>query len=341
MLVAIFKVNNLGDNIVFLPVIEELCRVDPSIEVLLFTTPIAISLYRNCSNIVHVVPIQRWEMKGAWKNPPIFLRLIKKLHQSRPAASLLSYDQGSVPHFLARCCGGRFRVGSAHINIRLPHGLTHQVLFQPGESVADWNWEMGRTLSRVLGLAGWSSHPPPPKLDHLIKEKRRTFGRPTVLIHPGASREYQRWPIQFFFETAELLLPKFDVRWIESTGMQTPRLHPEIMRVTTNDIEDLVTEISNADLFLGNNSGPMHIASALSIPSVVVTGPSFPGWDPVWHREKCVVLRRNDIHCQPCDSMEYSPDKCMNEMSPLACLKKWDPGIVAQLCSEQLRKHAL
>jgi len=83
----------------------------------------------------------------------------------------------------------------------------------------------------------------------------------------------------------------------------------------------------------------MHIASALGVPTLVLTGPTLKAWDPAWHRERCVVLRRPELPCQPCDRLDGAPNTCLNRREPLACLRRWSPEEIAEHCRTLLRQE--
>jgi len=147
-----------------------------------------------------------------------------------------------------------------------------------------------------------------------------------IVIHPGASREYQRWPLRHFIALANRLSETYPVRWIaqgEDAGLSSA-----VQRVKTSKLDDLVRVLAGAKLFIGNNSGPMHIASALGIPGVILIGPSSPRWDPVWYRERFELLREPLVSCQPCDSATSPVNRCVNTLTPMACLNRWNVDAV-------------
>ncbi len=341
MEIALFKVNQLGDNVVFLPVVEELRRLAPDLGITLFTSPVAAPLFEGCLPRERIVAVERKAFNGAWHQPLLFASLLRQLQRKAVEASLLSYDQGSMAHLLARLSGGAIRIGSAHIDIRLPHGLTQQVSCGPDMSIAAWNWEMGSSLARSLGIGGWGSTPKAPNLAHLTGPILRSSEKPLVLVHPGASREYQRWPIEFFADTAARLASDVDVQWIDRPELPPHRLDPRIRRISTPTTAYLARRIASAHLFLCNNSGPMHIASALGVPTLVLTGPTLKAWDPSWHRERCEILRRTELPCQPCDRLEGAPNACLNTADPLACLRRWTALDISDRCLAMLRRDGL
>jgi ADP-heptose:LPS heptosyltransferase len=94
--------------------------------------------------------------------------------------------------------------------------------------------------------------------------------------------------------------------------------------------------LTERPLFLGNNSGPMHVANALGCPGIVVTGATARGWDPYWHPDRWTVLRHPDLPCQPCERLNQELRGCRNLGNPLACLTYWTPEKVEAACRERL-----
>jgi heptosyltransferase-2 len=58
--------------------------------------------------------------------------------------------------------------------------------------------------------------------------------------------------------------------------------------------------ISQMDVFITNDSGPMHIACAYNVPTVAIFGPTVPefGFSP-WGK-RCAVMERKGLRCRPC-----------------------------------------
>ena len=105
---------------------------------------------------------------------------------------------------------------------------------------------------------------PPPSLIHKKYPKR-------VAIHTGSRDPHRNWPIERFNKIATYLKQKgYDPVFLEQ--FQT--------------LEDLASFIYESGSFIGNDSGPGHLASCLQIPSIII-GTSYnhlllwrPGWLP-------------------------------------------------------------
>ena len=64
-------------------------------------------------------------------------------------------------------------------------------------------------------------------------------------------------------------------------------------------IEELVVIISNLDLLITGDSGPMHIAASFEIPTITIFGPTDDSQTSQWMTKKSRIIKKN-LSCQPC-----------------------------------------
>ena len=64
-------------------------------------------------------------------------------------------------------------------------------------------------------------------------------------------------------------------------------------------IKKLIYEISNLDLLITGDSGPMHLAAAFQVPTVAIFGPTNDKETSQWMNEKSIIVKKN-LECQPC-----------------------------------------
>jgi ADP-heptose:LPS heptosyltransferase len=330
MTILISKVNQLGDNVVFLPVVQQLRSTFPDARLVVVTSPVAAPLYERCVERVEVLKVPTKEFNQAWRSPLKLIRMARQWRAHKPDAVLVANDQGNVAHFLAGLSGARYRVGPENEEIK-----THWMLNLRSEAnlllpIAMQNWRIAQMLCAELG-ASIPDRPPCPDLLRLVGP---VAVQPEVVIHPGASRAYQRWPLDRFVELATALSTSNRVCWIDE-GSQV-ELPGQVQRVKPNDLASFVSLLAGTRLFVGNNSGPMHIASALGVPGVIPIGPSTPCWDPYWHNERFVLLRDRTLTCQPCDRLSGPVNVCQNTVSPMVCMKRWSVDEVLSKCLEQM-----
>jgi heptosyltransferase-2 len=120
---------------------------------------------------------------------------------------------------------------------------------------------------RVLTNNGWTS-------------KKLTIG-----INPGAAYgSAKKWLPERFAETAENFLKKnYQIVIFAGKGPEAEtaniiagKLPTAINIAGKTSLSELIESIASCDLFLTNDSGPMHIASALGVPIAAIFGPTDP-----------------------------------------------------------------
>lgn len=343
MNLLIFKFVQLGDNVVFLPAVQALRARFPAWHVTLLTTPAQAPLYAAALPAADILTAPQLRFNSSWQRPWELAAWWLRLRRRRPDACLISFDQSNAAHLLARHSGARVRVGARIAHVRIGGSLTHDVPMPADRRVASWHWAMARELAAAHGCADWPASPPPPDLTHLVRPSlRRATDRPHVVIHAGSNQPFTRWPLDRFAATAALLSRDCDVTWIDRAETSSAALPPSVRRAAPADLAALVTLLADADLFLGNNSGPMHLANALGRPGVVVSGPTDHGWDPYWHRARWRVLRHSALPCVPCEWREQFRliRDCALTHDRLACLRHWNVDTVEAACRDTLARPA-
>jgi ADP-heptose:LPS heptosyltransferase/GT2 family glycosyltransferase len=151
-------------------------------------------------------------------------------------------------------------------------------------------------------------------------------GRPLVAIHAGAGAENKQWPAENFAALIDLLAGEAGAFALVIGGADEAALATSVLDavrrresvasvVGTVALRDLPTLLAACDLYVGNDSGPKHIAAALGVPTLAIhSGTVDPvEWGPLG--EAAVAVRRA-MTCSPC-YLAHAAD-CHRE---LACLR--------------------
>lgn len=322
MRLTVLKVNQLGDNVIFLPVVQWLQRLLPDTQMTIVTSPVAAPLYERCTPGVRVLTADTKIFNGSWKHPFKLLEFHRLIRASNPDACLLANDQGNVAHLLAWTSSAKIRVGPRESKCKLRSLLSHQVPLNVTDPVAVQNWCLAKGLLESLGINSTAMPAEPPAPDISAMGITSRPDQPFVLIHPGASREYKRWPLERFVELANLLAASIEVRFFTQGDAAEQKLCPAVRRIKPGALDDFFTLMKQASLFIGNNSGPMNIASVCEVPGLIFNGPSADHWLPMWHQENFMILRDPTLACQPCDKGMTPMNRCTNETEPMACMKR-------------------
>lgn len=146
-----------------------------------------------------------------------------------------------------------------------------------------------------------------------------------IAIGAGASYGSAKcWPPERFAEMASALAEKFGADVIlfgtpseaaVSSAIVGAMNRPAIDLTGQTTIAELPAMLSRCHLFIGNDSGAMHVAAAVGLPVVGVFGPTDPlGTAPVTPR--CTVVREKP-YCSPCFLRRCPTDhRCMTRIAP-------------------------
>jgi ADP-heptose:LPS heptosyltransferase len=149
--------------------------------------------------------------------------------------------------------------------------------------------------------------------DFLLKNSINSE-KPLISIFPGASYAPKRWPAEKYASLVEKIIENnignplliggvFDKNTIALVKDFTRR---SVLDWIGNDVHLMAALINRSKVFIGNDTGPLHIAVALNIPSIsFFSSGNINRWGP---KPPHVVLRA-DVPCSPCD-LESDECKC-------------------------------
>ncbi len=130
-----------------------------------------------------------------------------------------------------------------------------------------------------------------------------------VMVHPGARVDIKRLPAEKMGQLVRWMSDELGVKVVFAGSNADIAEIANIVSysgkrglIATNlKLGHLAALIDSCGLFIGNDSGPMHMAAALGVPIVAFFGPSDPAiWSPLSPHAK--VMRNAPLmECQPCD----------------------------------------
>lgn len=159
---------------------------------------------------------------------------------------------------------------------------------------------------------------------------------PLVVLHVSASNPFRRWPRESFAEVAAVLAAEQPARRIMITAGPSEadaadaiaaeaarRAGPAaaaILRCGEPSLEELQVIMTRADLFIGGDSGPLHVAATTRVPVVALFGPTLPARSMPW-RDPAVpalALEPGALACRPCHQRTCVPGdfRCLTATTP-------------------------
>jgi ADP-heptose:LPS heptosyltransferase len=131
----------------------------------------------------------------------------------------------------------------------------------------------------------------------ILAQKGIAPGRPYAVLQPGARVLTMRWPVEKYAEIARWLLETHGVASVVNVGARDDAIAAAVRREMRDyavvpepfNLRELIALVAGSRIFVGNDSGPAHLATAAGRPSVVIFGSTNPAqWRP-WRSQHRVV----------------------------------------------------
>lgn len=213
-----------------------------------------------------------------------FIRTSRALREKRYEIAVVLH--ANDPDILPLLNAARIPVIVGHAEgTRMPGLLTRIVPLRDAEHVIEKRLDLVRaigadTMDRTIVLAVDN--------DELLAVRTwldwdAPFGSgPKIVLHPGAARDYQRWPEDRFARLADRLAEELGA-WICFSGSEGEQeliekirglmRQPSVSTAGVFDLRRTAALLRQIDLFITNDTGPMHMAFAVGAPTVALFMP--------------------------------------------------------------------
>jgi ADP-heptose:LPS heptosyltransferase/GT2 family glycosyltransferase len=342
--ILVVKLDHIGDFITAIPALRRLQRTFPLARLHLLAAPGTRAFTGFVPEIVELIEFEFFHSRSGLGQRELMEEELAALRrQLEPFRFDLAVDFRKWPETrpILQLTGARWLAG-------FDHGRQFPWL----DIVKDWEGDPARLRKRshvsddLLGLVDAIANAAEPN-DATLQVKRAgntTKGREKrrlVVVHPGAGTAIKQWPAEHYVTLIDQLLATHDVdiALIGShdeapvadqiiAGLERPALVRSL--VGELGLAELPDFLATAALFVGNDSGPKHIAAGLGTPTVGVHAGTVDAreWGP--SGPYAVAIRRNMI-CSPC----YLSDAAQCWRG-LACLTELKPAAVYEICNRLL-----
>ena len=330
--VVIVELTRLGDVVTVLPVISEFRRKFSSARLCVVVDASYASLLAVCGPGVEVLAIRRSH------TPVGFFRALRTV-RAMNADLICSMSPANRNSALALASGVQFIIGYLNgtdsltpflgitpvesIGFRIGPGI----LFG-GENIEGRSWKVLETLgktNRVPALREFINWRPEVLPTSGFPMGSLSLKAPFIVMHPFAGWEFRAWPIERFEALARRLLDslKFDIVFIchQSERVQLSPLEDafsaeaRVHFFASEDVLLTATVLRGATLFVGNDSGPLHLAALLGIPIVGLYGPAAPSFTAPLSARGTFLY--HPVGCSPCSQTTcvQPGDHCMRKIS--------------------------
>lgn len=319
--ILIVKLSSLGDIVQSLPVATALHGQFPSAEVTWIVNSQYIELLELVPDIDKIVPFER----NRWGNPRNFGRALKEFRDIIKYLQAQRFD-------LVLDLQGLFRSGLISFLSRIPKRVgfrdaregaflfyNHRVRVPKQRRHAV---ERYLTLAEYIGC-GYKD----PVFNIEIQEPSRRR-KEYIAINPGGRWITKRWPAERFAQLIDRLNEHYEVDIVligDENDKATARDIVECLNFPVTDLTGKTSLLQLADvlkgskLFITNDSGPMHMASALGKPVVALFGPTDPGLTGPWGSQNRII--KSKVSCSPCFKKKCRDIRCMEAITIEQLLK--------------------
>lgn len=317
--------NWVGDAVMTTPAMADLRKAFPDAEIVVIANPLVAQLFTYHPYCDRVIV---YDKKGSHKGLAGLWRFAGQLRKEGFDLAVLL--QNAIDAAILAFCAGIPRRAGYRTDAR---GLllTHGVAVGPAQKRLHHTDYYRHMLRHICQGEGEGEGEGEGKLclacsDEEQRWAKETLGAgPTVAINPGAAYgSAKRWLPERFAAVADGLAREFGLKVVLTGGpgeMEIGRdiqqaMHiPALNLIGQTSVRQLMAVLSECQLMITNDSGPMHVAAAFDVPIVAVFGPTDHTTTSPWS-QKCRIVRK-PIDCAPCLLRQCPTDhRCMRSILP-------------------------
>ena len=301
--VLIIKLRYIGDVLLATPTLRAIKAARPDVRITMMVNRGTEDILFGNPDVDEIVVLDKGSLTAQ-------SRLIAGL-RGRQFDTVIDLTDGDRSAFLSWVCGAPVRIGFNDEHRWRGRYYTEVIPPVPGV-----RHRVDRDLDvlKPINIQAGSKDPQlclSPEEENSADQLLDQFGvqrsQPTVILQPGARYWFKAWPPERFAELADLLASEYHCQILIGGSHQDVDVAQKIREMTTSSpmimagrttIKQFAAIVKQSALFVGGDSGAMHIASAVGTPVVALFGPSSPHeWGP---RGGPVEVLYKEIDCRIC-----------------------------------------
>jgi lipopolysaccharide heptosyltransferase I len=333
--ILVLRLSAVGDVIRTLPAVKAVKTHFPFASITWIVEEPSKALIESQPEIDEVIlfPRQRWSdgirsLKGGWRTIGEVRTFVQSL-RNRRFDLVLDFHGILKSGLLSFLSGSPRRVGFVRKSSKEGNFLFSNIKVKlPNERIS--RFERNFNLLKGMGLEAppkdYSLFIPPEDKEYVKSFFNQLFPplkRPSIAIHAGTSPKtlYKRWLPDQYAQLADRLVRELkatvlftwgpgELDWVKR--IQKRMKESSVLGPHTLSLTQLGEFYRHCDLYVGGDTGPMHIASLMGIPVVAIYGPTDPVLNEPFGPHKKVV---KDVGCNPCRDRSCKRLKCLEEIT--------------------------
>ena len=284
--ILIIKLRYLGDVLLATPTLHAIKVARPDVRVTMMVNRGTEDVLSGNPDVDETLVLDKGSLAAQWL-------LVTGLRRRR-FDTVIDLTDGDRSAFLSWISGASIRIGFN--DEHRWRGRCYTEVVQPAPGVRhriDRDLEVLKYISIPVGSKDpqlWLTPEEENSADHLLDQLGVQRSQPMVILQPGARYWFKAWPSERFAELADRLTSQYSCQVLIGGSdqdidlaqqiRQMAKCSPTIMTGRTT-IKQFAAIAKKSALFVGCDSGAMHIATAVSTPVVALFGPSSPlEWGP-------------------------------------------------------------
>jgi ADP-heptose:LPS heptosyltransferase len=353
MNILLVRLRLIGDVVFTTPAIRAVRRHFPDARIAYIVEEEAAPVVRGNPHLDEVITAVSPRARGRLRAD---LALIRRLRRERydlaidfhcgPRSSLLTWASGA-PRRIGFEVAGRSWMYTTRVE--RPRAL------RPRHSV-DTQWD----LLRPLGIPPPNPETDPTEMpedpvaaaavDRRLQDAGVDPRAPVVVVHVSAGNPFRRWPTDSFVDLiCRLAATDPTRRFVLTSGPSdavaarevgdrararlTAAQRPALVQAGEFNLSELRSLLGRAALYIGGDSGPLHVAGTTRVPVVGLYGPTLPVRSQPWRQPSSVseAAEVAGLPCRPCDQRRCEP-------GDFRCLTRLSSELVAGLAERALAR---
>lgn len=289
--ILIVQIASLGETVLALPALRSLRRSLPHTRITMAVSPSVAEMITLSGGVDEVLCVGRLRRGEAFR-PGSFYRSIQSLRSASrlPFDLAVDFSSGTESALLLNFARPLHRLPSERTGLQKLVGIvTEKLTGKIGQR------HLAQRYLEMLAPLGVRPQEAAPRLgtdrtaderiDKRLRKKGVSAGELLIGLHPGAASAEKRWPVERFATLAASFIYNYRARVIIFAGPRERRLarlvaaelpRDRMILFDTLPMNDFVSALARLSVFIGNHSGPAHLASATGVPVVVASATSGP-----------------------------------------------------------------
>jgi len=319
--ILFIRLRLLGDIIFTIPAIEIYKKHFPESNIYYVVEEKFREIAELIPGIHEVIVIPR---KMTLKEHLKFRKKIKNLG----IGTVIDFHSGPKSALLTRISGAKTRIGYKTPNRN--YAYTHKTPRKFGDSPTHSVFNQAKLLEHLgINIENIPYYPPIPIDENTIsrgikKKLNENSNNKKIVIHIGAGNRFRDWGIENFSTLIKRLIKDKVTLFLVGSSEEEKKKGAYLKEQYGTNIHNLTGQLSIKDIlflisqsmvYLGVDSGPLHLASLTDTPLVALYGPNIPEICGPW-RKKDVTIIQLPLNCRPCSQRKciYDIIKCMKNI---------------------------